>query len=327
MLPYPHDLMRLAGLDPVQVFSALQAPGGVNPKTVRNMFEGKHTTRMSTVRRYLESIVSKVVNVGGHTAEADKIQALIGVASEQEGNPYFLAWETLFQGFEFGSQSQAWLLMAEAKQLVELTRSIQPYVEEQDPQGLASVLTESDIPKTDVTRNAIRQLQEANKLSGSLLTSILAQLTLTNILHLIACADSENELLTRLCPLFQEDGVKLPMARWLDGIRSDKSLASDDALGMVLFPHWDPKNAGREVKRWRAGELPAWKTVEKFPGNENNDQLYKVFFIIRVLHAVYSNLEEDGGAEIGIEPRLLFETAPQLQEWAQQRAAILHSSI
>lgn len=134
-------------------------------------------------------------------------------------------------------------------------------------------------------------------------------------------------MLNKLYPLYGDDGTvkKLPIARWLDGMRRNMGISSDTKLGDVLLPGQSPESAVRQIRRWRKGEeLPSWQwvktTSQRFP-EEASQNLYWELAMIRVLHGLFDAAEEFENQSSCFNRRDLFETVPQLHELAKERMA------
>lgn len=303
------------GLDLVQVLSSLGT--GVTTRTLNNWAQGKTVPRASTFSRFIGTITSDYSIEEGEKAVGARLYEC--AIESTESNLFFLQWEQFLQGYEFNNPPEPSFFIEEIKKFVELTRSIKAFVESRDAKGLGDALQDSFIPKTNLTLDAIRDLQTANTYSDTLLRNTIFPIILSNTLYLIACWDTEQELLTRICPLFDGGKVTLPIARWLDAVRSDLSLSSDTALGEIVFPDWQPDNAGNQIKKWRAGQLPSWKTLKGLKIKRSKDQLYESFALIRILHGIHDELERGVSTNITLDSKTLFETAPQLQQIACER--------
>lgn len=323
MLPLPNDLMKMAGLEPEKIFPPMMdREGSITGKTVRNWFEGKSKPRPSTIRRFLESIVTIFDGDDLMDVTVEKIEQQVQETEGKEENVYFLAWGQFLNGIKLSAPSHNELVIGEAERLVELTRALKPYMENHDLKGLAKALSDSNIPKTDVTIKAIRLIEEANQLSDALIQKALFPIVLTNTLYLIACLDTKRELLTNLCPRFSEAKTVLPMGRWLDGIRETKNFSSDRKLGEFLLPNYDPEEARVEISKWRGGKIPSWKAVQKFPCKDR-EQVNTAFAIVNILQGIRYEMTGANSGELGFDAKSLFRTAPQLQALAKERAGML----
>jgi len=204
----------MAGLDPKTVFSSLMdRKGSITGKTWGNWLEGKSRPRRTTIRRFYESVAANSISDDSRSLIVDKIEQQMQKTEAKEEYPFFLEWGLFLIGVKLNAPSHLELFICEAERLVELTRAIMPYVENKNLKGLARALRDSSTPKTDVTIQAIRLIEESNQLSGTLLQKALLPIILTNTLYLIACLDTKQELLTNLCPQFSGAKIIFPLGR------------------------------------------------------------------------------------------------------------------
>ena len=276
---------------------------------------------MSTVQRHLGSFAQFV------GCSDLNFEELLATSADESKSDFDILWEIFFRGIDCSSTGPD-LCVTEAKRFFGYVKLLKPYFETKDLHGLAAKLEELDIPQTDVTRDAIQRLRTSNDNSHEAMALALAPIMLTNVLYLIACRDVDNEVLVKLCPLYEQDRAKwkLPSARWLDAIRQDKGISSDEKLGSLLLPGPSLDSAKRQILRWRKGEeLPSWQWVEtaskSFP-EDTSQNLYWALGTIRILHGLFDEAGQLENMQSGFSSRGLFETSPQLQELAKERMAM-----
>ena len=227
MLPSIQYIMNLIGIEHDEIPFMIS---GFNPvitqKTMRNWRSGRNVPRMSTVQRHLGSFAQFV------GCSDLNFEELLATSADESKSDFDILWEIFFRGIDCSSTGPD-LCVTEAKRFFGYVKLLKPYFETKDLHGLAAKLEELDIPQTDVTRDAIQRLRTSNDNSHEAMALALAPIMLTNVLYLIACRDVDNEVLVKLCPLYEQDRAKwkLPSARWLDAIRQDKGISSDEKLG------------------------------------------------------------------------------------------------
>ena len=299
-----------------------KAEGELSHRTVKNMLAGKGAPKPSTVDKFFELAALKS-DFGASLRPM--VKQSFQTYPDSFGGPWYC-----FCGGAVASTSVPTLEIREIKRLVDVSYELKPHLVDRNPKGLAQAINALDLPMTGVTRRAVSRLETVNDNSLEAMGRVLGVLSLSNLLYLLVCYYQGSDLVDRLVPSFADNECQFPIARWLEGMRAISGFSNDEQFGAAFFPGWKPENAAREIKRWRNGKIPSWKTIRGvarsartrgFPEERVND-LYTEYATIKLLHGLNDCAAEMEALGGGFSREAYFESLPELRRYAEARARL-----
>jgi len=331
LLPYAETVWKLFGISLEKaVFRKISGVNGrwkVTLKTLTNWKSRKHRPQDSKVHGLDHGVADSIASVLGATPEQkQKILETLRSLSEQPDKKFYLdGWNELDRWNEVYLVAVAAypilpLVFHEMKRLVDASYELR---EARDLSALAAALERLDFPKTKIVRNAIERLGTQNDTSGEAVGIASAPLRYSNLLYLMVCWDIDIGLLDGILPVFYDDGeIQLPFARWMDAVKKENNFSDDAALGKFLFPEQLTLNCEREMLKWRKIP-PSWRQIRnraeaiaKSDASFNKSKFFeKLAFALFTHNICLLMIYFDG--ELCC--RELFESVPQLKEYARER--------
>lgn len=328
LLPDLNFLLKICGIDAFDVIRSMAAkgdfPGGPSIRTLAKIKNGTSESRPSTINKMREGLTKFATRFGGPATS--EIAEFVRTLSIEDGDTYESSWETFYEGAEISADEPA-LLTCEIRRLIGLSMELRDNFKHGKHSLMISKLGEVDIPKTAVTDTAFKRLRTMNDGSVDAIGAALTPLMLSNVLYLMVCAERESGRIERLRPLYKNGKTISPLVRWMDALRDMHGLTNDEELGQLFYPN--QTEARREIKKWRAGEVPSWKVIRRVAYGIPEQQkagLYTSYAIV-CLYTVLEILGQKVEKQISeFDRKMLFDSIPELDQYAAQKTADLRKS-